>query len=182
MRQRVMIAMMLGCEPDVLVADEPTTALDVTVQAQVLRLLRDLQVRRNMAMILVSHDLGVVGSVADEIAVMYAGRVIERGARELVIEHPRHPYTHALLRSVPRLDLPLGSRLLGIKGRPPDLRSVPPGCAFAPRCEYADEVCREMAPSLAPEAEGRLVACWKPVAGADNAARIGGAGADYAGE
>ena len=136
MRQRVMIAMAMSCDPSLLIADEPTTALDVTVQAQILDLIRDLQREFNSAVIIITHDLGVVAELADDILVMYAGRAVENGSAETVFGAPEHPYTWGLLSSMPRLDRDRQSRLLPITGTPPSLINVPPGCAFSPRCAY----------------------------------------------
>jgi peptide/nickel transport system ATP-binding protein len=138
MRQRAMIAMALSCDPELLIADEPTTALDVTVQAQILDLIRDLQQEFNSAVIIITHDLGVVAELADDILVMYAGRVAERGSAEQIFNEPKHPYAWGLLGSMPRLDRERSDRLMPIKGTPPSLINVPPGCAFHPRCGYAD--------------------------------------------
>jgi oligopeptide/dipeptide ABC transporter ATP-binding protein len=149
MRQRVMIAMALACRPRVLVADEPTTALDVTVQAQILALLADLQRELGMAVLLITHDLGVVAQSARRVLVMYAGRVVEEGSVEAVFARPRHPYTAGLLRSVPRSDRP-GAALAPIEGAVPDPRERPPGCAFHPRCALAEPRCRVEAPALTP--------------------------------
>jgi peptide/nickel transport system ATP-binding protein len=164
MRQRVMIAMGLINDPKLLIADEPTTALDVTVQAQILELLERLQRELDTAIVLITHDLGVVAEVTDEIAVMYAGRIVERGVKESIFAAPQHPYTWGLLRSIPRLDLPRGEALTPIPGRPPSLIRRPEGCAFHPRCVYAREVCREAVPELdsTPEAGGHTVACTIP--------------------
>ncbi|MEW9547389.1 dipeptide/oligopeptide/nickel ABC transporter permease/ATP-binding protein [Nonomuraea sp. NPDC050783] len=162
MRQRVTIAMALSCGPDVLFADEPTTALDVTIQDQVLRLLHRLREERDMAVVLVSHDLSVVARWADEVIVMYAGRVVERGPAAEVFARPRMPYTEALLQAAPRLTGPAHHRLRVIPGRPPDLADPPAGCAFAPRCGYARERCAAEAPPLLAE-EGRAYACWYPL-------------------
>jgi peptide/nickel transport system ATP-binding protein len=137
MRQRAMIAMALSCDPDLLIADEPTTALDVTVQAQILDLIRDLQSEFNSAVIIITHDLGVVAELADDIQVMYAGRAIEYGTAEDIFARPQHPYTWGLLGSMPRIDRERTERLIPIKGTPPSLINVPPGCAFNPRCNYA---------------------------------------------
>ncbi|HEY0687724.1 MAG TPA: ABC transporter ATP-binding protein, partial [Kribbella sp.] len=137
MRQRAMIAMALSCDPDLLIADEPTTALDVTVQAQILDLIRDLQREFNSAVIIITHDLGVVAELADDIQVMYAGRAIEYGSAEDIFDRPQHPYTWGLLGSMPRIDQERTERLIPIKGSPPSLINVPPGCAFHPRCNYA---------------------------------------------
>ncbi|WP_049564321.1 dipeptide/oligopeptide/nickel ABC transporter permease/ATP-binding protein [Nonomuraea sp. SBT364] len=161
MRQRVTIAMALSCGPDVLFADEPTTALDVTIQDQVLRLIHRLREERDMAVVLVSHDLSVVRQWADEVIVMYAGRVVERGTAADVFERTRMPYTEALLQAAPRLTDPAHHRLRVIPGRPPDLAAVPDGCAFRPRCAYAQDRCAEQAPPLLSEG-GHLHACWYP--------------------
>jgi peptide/nickel transport system ATP-binding protein len=166
MRQRVMIAIALSCEPRLLIADEPTTALDVTVQAQILDLLQKLQQEREMAIILISHDLNVVGGRADEIAVMYAGKIVERaGARDL-FSSARMPYTHALLQSSPRLADPSHTRLQVIPGRPPDLVDPPPGCRFHPRCPRAGQRCTTEPPPLIPDVDfDHVYACWYPVGG-----------------
>ncbi|GIF41287.1 ABC transporter ATP-binding protein [Actinoplanes xinjiangensis] len=142
MRQRVMIAMALALDPEVLIADEPTTALDVTVQAQIMGLLAELQQQRNMGLILITHDMGVVADVADRISVMYAGRVVEEAPVYDIYARPGHPYTRALLESIPRLDLK-GQPLTAIRGLPPALTDIPAGCAFHPRCGYAKEPCRQ---------------------------------------
>ena len=166
MRQRVMIAIALSCEPRLLIADEPTTALDVTVQAQILDLLQSLQAERDMAIILVSHDLNVVGGRADEVAVMYAGQIVERGPAAELFGRARMPYTHALLRSSPRLDDPSHTRLTAIPGRPPDLVDPPPGCRFHPRCDRAGERCRTEQPPLIPDDDfDHVYRCWYPVGG-----------------
>ena len=162
MRQRVMIAIALACDPAVLVADEPTTALDVTIQAQILALLAELKREQGMAMVLVTHDLGVVAGVADRVAVMYGGRLVELGPVRDVLKSPAHPYTHALLRSMPRIDEPASAPLVAIPGQPPNPRRLPPGCAFAPRCARADARCREARPDLL-ERGGVRVACHHPV-------------------
>jgi peptide/nickel transport system ATP-binding protein len=161
MRQRAMIAMALANEPRVLIADEPTTALDVTVQAQILALLRQLQQELGMALVLITHDLGVVAEVADEIAVMYAGQIVEQAPASELFAAPRHPYTWGLLRSTPRLDAPIGAELAGIPGRPPSLVQPPPGCRFHPRCAYVRERHRVVEPQLEPVAAGspHRVAC-----------------------
>jgi peptide/nickel transport system ATP-binding protein len=138
MRQRAMIAMALSCDPDLLIADEPTTALDVTVQAQILDLIRDLQREFNSAVIIITHDLGVVAELADDIQVMYAGRAIEYSTAEDIFDRPQHPYTWGLLGSMPRIDRERSERLIPIKGTPPSLINVPKGCAFNPRCDYAE--------------------------------------------
>jgi peptide/nickel transport system ATP-binding protein/oligopeptide transport system ATP-binding protein len=169
MRQRIMIAMALALEPDLIIADEPTTALDVTVQAQVMDLLAELQREYNMGLILITHDLGVVADVADKIAVMYAGRIVERAPVHELYKRPAHPYTRGLLDSIPRLDQK-GQELYAIKGLPPNLLRIPSGCAFNPRCPKATDVCRTEIPELLPVTEqdgtglvGRGSAChfWK---------------------
>ncbi len=164
MRQRVAIAIALSCEPKLLIADEPTTALDVTVQAQILDLLAREQKRRQMAMVLITHDLGVVAGRTDEVAVMYAGRVVERALTPRLFSHMRMPYTEALLAAIPKLDSPPHAALPAIGGRPPDPTRIMPGCSFAPRCKYADTQCQEAKPPLAdPEKAGGLYACWHPL-------------------
>ncbi|MFE7427391.1 ABC transporter ATP-binding protein [Streptomyces sp. NPDC057545] len=169
MRQRIMIAMALALEPDLIIADEPTTALDVTVQAQVMDLLAELQREYNMGLILITHDLGVVADVADKIAVMYAGRIVEQSPIHELYKRPAHPYTRGLLDSIPRLDQK-GHELYAIKGLPPNLLKAPSGCAFNPRCPKAQDICRTDVPALLPVAEtdgtelaGRSSAChfWK---------------------
>jgi oligopeptide/dipeptide ABC transporter ATP-binding protein len=164
MRQRVMIAIALACAPRLVMADEPTTGLDVTVQAQILDLLADLQRERHMAVILVTHDLGVVASRADDIIVMYAGRVVERAPTRTLFHDTKMPYTRALMDSIPRLADPSGARLNAIGGRPPDLINPPTGCRFAPRCPYARDKCRESEPPLRTVGSpDHLFACWFPL-------------------
>jgi peptide/nickel transport system ATP-binding protein len=163
MRQRVMIAVALACGPRLLFADEPTTALDVTVQAQILNLLASQQRERNMAMVLVTHDLGVVAGRADDIAVMYAGQIVEKAPTSRLFANVRMPYTEALLRSVPKLDEAPGSHLQAIPGRPPNLVSTPRGCRFAPRCPYVQDRCRAEAPPLFEGEAGHTYRCWFPV-------------------
>ena len=158
MRQRVMIAMALACEPDLLIADEPTTALDVTVQAQILDLLRDLQQQTGMAIILITHDLGVVAEMADEVAVMYAGRVVERATAKAIFDDPQHPYTLGLLGSIPKLDED-NDRLLAIEGAVPPPFALPSGCRFHPRCVFADAACGQTDPALRRVGEAHEVAC-----------------------
>lgn len=158
MRQRIMIAMAIALDPDVLIADEPTTALDVTVQAQVMRLLKELQVENNMGLILITHDLGVVADVADKIAVMYAGRVMETADVFEIYAKPGHPYTKGLLESLPRLDT-AETRLNAIPGLPPSLTDMPTGCPFSPRCPYATDLCRTELPELLPMVGGHTSAC-----------------------
>ncbi|MGW2085915.1 ABC transporter ATP-binding protein [Streptomyces sp. NPDC001880] len=162
MRQRIMIAMAMALEPSLIIADEPTTALDVTVQAQVMDLLAELQRELNMGLILITHDLGVVADVADKIAVMYAGRIVESAPVHEIYRAPAHPYTRGLLQSIPRLDQK-GRELYAIKGLPPNLLHIPPGCAFNPRCPMAQEICRGEVPPLFEVAEHRESACyfWK---------------------
>jgi peptide/nickel transport system ATP-binding protein/oligopeptide transport system ATP-binding protein len=158
MRQRVMIAMALACRPQLLIADEPTTALDVTVQAQILDLLRDLQAETGMSIILITHDLGVIAEMADEVAVMYAGKVVERAAAADLFASPQHPYTLGLLGSIPRLDEDR-DRLLAIEGAVPPPFALPRGCRFHPRCPFAIEACTRAQPMLEPVADGHFVAC-----------------------
>jgi oligopeptide/dipeptide ABC transporter ATP-binding protein len=164
MRQRAMIAMALSCNPDVLIADEPTTALDVTIQAQILELLDRLRADFDSAVILITHDLGVVAEVADDIVVMYAGRIVERGAKRQLFYDPQHPYTWGLLGSIPRLDRPKPEKLHSIKGTPPSLINLPEGCKFRPRCPHAFEKCTEE-PELKNRVEspGHLDRCWLSV-------------------
>jgi oligopeptide transport system ATP-binding protein len=160
MRQRVMIAMALACQPQLIIADEPTTALDVTVQAQILALLKELTREANSAMILITHDLGVVARYADRVVVMYGGRIVETAPARGLYKHPRHPYTRGLMASVPRLDGDTERPLVPIDGQPPDLAALPPGCAFAPRCRYAQDVCRAERPPLVESKPGHWSACF----------------------
>ncbi|HEX6683790.1 MAG TPA: ABC transporter ATP-binding protein [Candidatus Limnocylindrales bacterium] len=167
MRQRVMIAMSLALDPELLIADEPTTALDVTVQAQIMALLRDLQRERNMGLILITHDMGVVADVADRINVMYAGRIVEKAPVYDIYAKPSHPYTKALLESIPRVDLK-GQQLNVIKGLPPSLVRIPAGCAFSPRCRFVQDVCKaDPPPPLYDVKPGITSAChfWEEVRG-----------------
>src|ERR1700734_3366196 len=165
LRQRVLIAMALACEPKLLIADEPTTALDVTIQAQILDLLADLKDRLGMAMLLITHDMGVIAGHADRVNVMYAGRVVETTEVGELFSRMRHPYTQALLASIPRLSQDSKKALHAIPGLPPDLASPPPGCRFAPRCTRATDKCRDSEPPLAGETERHLFSCWHPVDG-----------------
>jgi peptide/nickel transport system ATP-binding protein len=166
LRQRICIAIALACGPQLLFADEPTTALDVTVQAQVLDLLDQQQRERFMAMILVTHDLGVVAGRADDVLVMYAGQVVEKAPTETLFRHMKMPYTEALLRSIPKVSDPSHTRLTAIPGRPPNLIDPPPGCRFAPRCPNVQDRCREEQPPLvAADVPGHEYRCWFPVDG-----------------
>jgi peptide/nickel transport system ATP-binding protein len=163
MRQRVLIAMAISCEPKLLIADEPTTALDVTIQAGILGLLGRLQRELRMACILITHDMSVIAGLVDQVAVMYAGRLVETGSTETIFEHPRHPYTQGLLESLPRVDEAAGGRLRSIKGSPPDARQLPSGCAFHPRCEHALATCVTQRPELRSADPGHTFACWVDV-------------------
>ncbi len=159
MRQRAMIAMALSCKPSILIADEPTTALDVTIQAQILDLMKELQQEYGMALIMITHDMGVIAEVADRVAVMYAGKVVEYGEVEEIFTKPKHPYTYALLSSIPRLDVEQ-QKLKSIPGNVPDPLNFPPGCRFHPRCEFAQEKCKEEIPELVEVKERHLTACF----------------------
>ncbi len=159
MRQRVMIAMALACEPDILIADEPTTALDVTIQAQILELMQNLQKKLGMAIIMVTHDLGVIADMCDEIIVMYGGRVCERGTAEDIFYRPHHEYTKGLLRSIPNVDR-IGEKLVPIPGTPINLLNMPKGCAFCPRCENAMKICIEQQPPEMQMPDGHFASCW----------------------
>ena len=159
MRQRVMIAMALACEPDILIADEPTTALDVTIQAQILELMQSLQKKLGMAIIMVTHDLGVIADMCDEIIVMYGGRVCERGTAEDIFYRPHHEYTKGLLRSIPNVDR-IGEKLIPIPGAPINLLNMPKGCAFCPRCEEAMKICIEEQPPEMQMPDGHFASCW----------------------
>lgn len=162
MRQRVLIAMGLSCYPKLLIADEPTTALDVTIQAQIVDLVKRLQRKFGMAVMWISHDLGVVADLAQEVNVMYAGYIVERGDVREIYERPRHPYTFGLLGSLPRMDEDPGTKLISIPGLPPDLIDLPPGCPFAPRCMYAVDICIAELPHLEQtDDRGHVVACWR---------------------
>ena len=159
MRKRVMIAMALACEPDILIADEPTTALDVTIQAQILELMQSLQKKLGMAIIMVTHDLGVIADMCDEIIVMYGGRVCERGTAEDIFYRPHHEYTKGLLRSIPNVDR-IGEKLIPIPGTPINLLNMPKGCAFCPRCEEAMKICIEEQPPEMQMPDGHFASCW----------------------
>lgn len=161
MRQRVMIAMALSCNPRLIIADEPTTALDVTIQAQILDLMKSLTTEFGVALIIITHNLGVVARYADRVNIMYAGKVIERGDAREIYSNPRHPYTVGLLRSVPRLDLPRRTKLDPIEGQPPDLINVPQGCAFRERCRWAIDKCATDTPELVEIGDGHLSACFR---------------------
>jgi oligopeptide transport system ATP-binding protein len=160
MQQRVMIAMAMGCEPDIIIADEPTTALDVTIQAQLLELLQAQVARHRTALLLITHNLGIVARCADRVNVMYAGRIVESASADSIFATPRHPYTIGLLRSVPRLDRPAQQKLVPIEGQPPDALNLPRGCAFHPRCPFAIDKCREQTPALTQVGDNHLAACW----------------------
>ena len=161
MRQRVMIAMALSCSPRLIIADEPTTALDVTIQAQILELMKSLTTEFGVALIVITHNLGVVARYANRVNIMYAGKIIERGPAREIYSNPRHPYTVGLLKSVPRLDQPRRARLEPIEGQPPDLLNLPQGCPFRPRCLWAVDKCAADAPPLMQTGEGHWSACWQ---------------------
>ncbi len=160
MRQRVMIAMALSCAPKLLIADEPTTALDVTIQAQIMDLLQEIRVKTNTAIILITHDLGVVANMADRVAVMYAGKIVETGTAEDIFYHPAHPYTEALLKSLPTIDTSRETRLVSIPGTPPDLLLPPAGCGFASRCSYCMKICQTEQPEEYETNENHKSLCW----------------------
>ena len=161
MRQRVMIAIALSCEPKLIIADEPTTALDVTIQAQILELMKDLTRKLNVAMIIITHNLGVVARYADRVNVMYAGKIIESGSAKDIYHAPKHPYTLALLKSIPRMDQARQAKLDPVEGQPPDLTKLDDGCAFRPRCRYAIDRCNADFPLLEQVGEGHFSACWE---------------------
>ena len=167
MRQRVMIAMALACEPDILIADEPTTALDVTIQAQILELMQDLQKKLGMAIIMITHDLGVIADMCDEIIVMYGGKVCERGTADEIFYNPRHEYTKGLIRSIPE-------KLVPISGSPVDLLNLPKGCAFAARCDHAMKICLEQPPEEVRVNDFHIAACWNNVKQMMEAEKDGG--------
>jgi peptide/nickel transport system ATP-binding protein len=179
MRQRVMIAIALACNPKLIIADEPTTALDVTIQAQILELMKNLSRRLNIALIIITHNLGIVARYSDRVSVMYAARVVEQGTSDAIFHRPRHPYTLGLLRAVPRLDRPRGQRLETIEGLPPNLATAPPGCRFAPRCPYRAAACAAE-PPLVPTDVGSLSACFRHAEIAAGGIVWPGAGADAA--
>jgi oligopeptide/dipeptide ABC transporter ATP-binding protein len=160
-RQRIMIAMAIACRPALLIADEPTTALDVTIQAQIVELISELQAKFRMAVIWITHDLELAGGIVDEVAVMYAGSIVEQGPVEDIFSRPRHPYTAGLLASIPGFDGPREQRLASIEGAPPNLARLPAGCAFAPRCGRRIERCLADAPALRRSGAARQVACWR---------------------
>lgn len=169
MRQRVVIAIALSCNPSLILADEPTTALDVTIQAQILELMRSIMRERNTAVMLITHDLGVVAGMCDRVLVMYAGSIVEEASRRDVFYSPRHPYTVGLLRSVPRLDRERAERLPQIEGVPPDLAKLPMGCSFQARCPFVTEVCRQQTPVLRTVGSGHRIACHHDISRVDAA-------------
>jgi oligopeptide transport system ATP-binding protein len=160
MRQRVMIAMALSCNPDILIADEPTTALDVTIQAQILEIIKDLAGDLGTAVIVITHDLGVVAGMCDNVVVMYAGKIVEKGSARELFKDPKHPYTQGLIRSVPRLDQRQQDRLFSIKGQPPNLIGLPDACPFYPRCDHTMKICTHKYPEAERLGETRSVSCW----------------------
>ncbi len=174
-RQRLMIAMALACDPDLLIADEPTTALDVTVQAQILDLMKDLQKKRNTAIILITHDLGVIAHMADRVAVMYSGHILEEGNRRHIFYNPSHPYTQGLLESVPNPEEFTKERLHPIDGQPPDLLDPPKGCPYAQRCPHAMRICMKILPQMRTVEENHSAACWLQFANGLQLANKGGA-------
>ena len=163
MRQRVMIAMALSCDPELLIADEPTTALDVTIQAQIVELLKELKDKLGMAIIFITHDLGVVSEICDKIIVMYAGKIVEEGTSRQIFYQRCHPYTEGLLASVPKLDSDVNEKLKPIKGNPPDMSCVKPGCAFAPRCSCAMQICVKEEPPQYELDDTHVVSCWQTI-------------------
>lgn len=165
MRQRVGIAIALACQPDLLIADEPTTALDVTIQAQVIDLIKKLQKEVNTSLLLITHDLGIVAEVCDDVAIMYAGRLVEYSDKESLYRHPMHPYTRGLFNAVPRLDSEPGGRLAVIQGLMPDPTDLPKGCSFSPRCTYATDQCHEKPCGMVEAAPGHFVDCYLPLGG-----------------
>ena len=175
MRQRVMIAMALACEPDILIADEPTTALDVTIQAQILELMQSLQKKLGMAIIMITHDLGVIANTCDEIIVMYGGKICERGTADEIFYNPRHEYTKGLIRSIPRIS-EKHEKLIPIAGSPIDLLNLPKGCAFAARCDHAMKICLEQPPEEVQVNDFHIAACWNNVKRMMEEAKDGGNG------
>lgn len=163
MRQRVMIAMALSCDPELLIADEPTTALDVTIQAQIVELLKELKDKLGMAIIFITHDLGVVSDICDKIIVMYAGKIVEEGKSRQIFYEKSHPYTEGLLASVPKLESDVNEKLKPIKGNPPDMSCIRPGCSFAPRCSCAMQICVKEEPPVVKLNETHKVSCWQVV-------------------
>ena len=160
MRQRVVIAMALACNPKLLIADEPTTALDVTIQAQIIELLKELKEKISMSIIFITHDLGLISEICDKVAVMYAGNIIERGSIDDIFYNPKHPYTLGLLKSIPKINNDDHERLIPIEGNPVDLINPPKGCAFAPRCEYCMNICMEKVPPVYHVEDGHEASCW----------------------
>ncbi len=172
MRQRVMIAMALSCNPNLIIADEPTTAVDVTIQAQLLELMKNLTRELNVALIIISHNMGIVARYVDRVFIMYAGKIVESGPVAQTFRSPQHPYTLGLLRSIPRLDLPKREALESIPGQPPDMAILPKGCAFRERCSYAFDRCAEETPKLEMATPDQWSACWKaPISGGPETAR-----------
>lgn len=161
MRQRVMIALALSCEPKLIIADEPTTALDVTIQAQILQLMKDLSNRMGVALMIITHNLGVIARYADRVNVMYAGKIVEEGTAKQIYHNPKHPYTIGLLASVPRMDRHRGKRLVPIDGQPPDLTKLDNGCAYRPRCRWAFDKCAQAIPPLEHVGDGQKSACFR---------------------
>ena len=168
MRQRVLIAIALACGPKLLIADEPTTALDVTIQAQVLEVLKDLVAETDAALLMITHDLGVVAGLCDHVNVMYSGRIVESSVRDPLFARPRHPYTGGLLESIPRLDAPREERLTPIPGSPTNTLPWSQGCAFAPRCTHRVDECEQVPPALVDDVDGRLLRCHNPLSGTDH--------------
>lgn len=160
MRQRAMIALALACSPKLLIADEPTTALDVTIQAQIIDLMKEIQAKTNTAIILITHDLGVVADIAQKVIVMYAGKIVEMGTLDEIFMNPSHPYTWGLMDSIPRIDLDREKELTPIEGTPPDLFAPPVGCGFADRCKYCMKICKEHQPEFFTAEDGHMSACW----------------------